>query len=106
MSGFSPTCFGLLACWRVYGRARWMISVFSLACLVLLTTSCAWWTVPANMHKIGEFGEKDFLKVERTGYKNSNTPPRSCLALSGGGNSIRSLQHRRLEGIASKWKTA
>ncbi|TKB70202.1 MAG: hypothetical protein E8D52_03925 [Nitrospira sp.] len=37
------------------------------------------------MHKIGEFGEKDFLKVERAGYKNSNTPPRSCLALSGGG---------------------
>lgn len=72
------------SCWQIRDRTR-RIRFLSLACLVLATTSCSWWAVPANMHKIGEFGEKDFLNVERAGYKNSNTPPRSCLALSGGG---------------------
>jgi hypothetical protein len=86
MSGFSPKILGLPSCRKIGGGARWMIHVFSLACLMLSTTSCApWWAVPANQHKTGRFGEKEFLDIERAGYENANTPPQICLALSGGG---------------------
>ncbi len=85
MSVFSPKSAGLFSCRQIWGGARWIIHVLSLVCLMLLTTSCAWWAVPANQHKTGEFGEDKFLKEERARYQNANTPPQSCLALSGGG---------------------
>jgi len=85
MSGFSPKILGLPSCRKVGGRARWMIHIFSLVCLMLATTSCGWVRPRADAYKDSkEYSETEFRKAESTYYKNSSTP-QFCIALSGGG---------------------
>lgn len=70
-----------------------MIHLFSLAFLMLATTSCGHWAnLQADKYEDKKdpekhelFSEKRFLDAERPGYKHSSGQPQFCLALSGGG---------------------